>query len=355
MLVFSFEPYRIALSRPAENSRQSWHEREGFVITLRDSDGIVGRGEAAPLPGYSDDTLEDTARALRECRIAALDSAGELEATRLRTLLDEALPRTTPSARFGVETALLDLLARQRGLPLHRALGFLRGDARELRPIPLAALIPLETQAAVAAVALGYSTLKLKIGRPEQFAAELRALSEIRRAVGPGVRLRLDANQAFPAALVGERLDSLLSIDPELVEEPVTPGGPWPQHSPIPLALDESLRQGGELSERRAREEHLVAAVLKPGVLGGSLAALELAARAEQAGLLPLVSHAFEGVIGYAAACELALALGVVSHAAGLGPHAGLGESALPAAVATAWLRPHEQPGLGLPTRTSSP
>jgi L-Ala-D/L-Glu epimerase len=354
MLAYSFEPYRIALSHPAENSRQNWRERAGFVITLQDGHGIVGRGEAAPLPGYSDDTLEDTARALGECRIAALDSAGELDAVRLRAGLDEALPRATPSARFGLETALLDLLARQRGLPLHRALRLLRGDSHELAPIPLAALIPLETAAAEAALELGYSTLKLKIGRPEQFAAELRALSAIRRAVGPGVRLRLDANQAFPAALVGDRLDSLLAIDPEFVEEPVARGEPWPQRSPIPLALDESLRQGAELSERRSRQQYLVAAVLKPGVLGGSLAALELAERAEQAGLLPLVSHAFEGIIGYAAACELALALGVVSHAAGLAPHVGLGESALPAAVATAWLRPHDQPGLGLPTRTSS-
>jgi o-succinylbenzoate synthase len=355
MLACSFEPYRIALSRPAENSRQNWHERAGFLITLRDPQGFIGQGEAAPLPGYSDETLEDTARALRECRIAALEGADELDSERLRALLDEALPRAAPSARFGLETALLDLLARRRGLPLHRALRLLRGDGRELCQIPLAALIPLETAAAEAAVALGYSTLKLKIGRPEQFAAELGALSAIRRAVGPGVRLRLDANQAFPAALVGERLDSLLAIDPEFVEEPVVRGGVWPQHSPIPLALDESLRQGAELSERRSREQHLVAAVLKPGVLGGLLAALELAARAERAGLLPIVSHTFEGVVGFAAACELALALGVVSHAAGLAPHTALGENALPAAVATAWLRPHEKPGLGLPTRTSTP
>jgi o-succinylbenzoate synthase len=355
MLAFSFEPYRIQLSRPAGNWSQSWHERAGFSITLRDAHGFVGRGEAAPLPGYSDDTLEDTALALRECRIAPLENADELESQRLRALLDEALPRATPSARFGVETALLDLLARRRGLPLHRALQLLRGDGRELGRIPLAALIPLETAAAEAALALGYSTLKLKIGRREQFAAELSALSAIRRAVGPGVRLRLDANQAFPAAFVGERLASLLAIDPEFLEEPVARGEPWPQHSPIPLALDESLRQGAELSERRSREQHLVGAVLKPGVLGGLLAALELAARAERAGLLPIVSHAFEGVVGFAAACELALALGVVSHAAGLAPHAGLGESALPAAVATAWLHPHDQPGLGLPTRTSTP
>src|SRR5688500_20257165 len=127
----------------------------------------------------------------------------------------------------------------------------------------------------------------------------------------------------------------MLAIDPAFVEEPVVRGGVWPRHSPIPLALDESLRQGAELSDRRSREQHLVAAVLKPGVLGGLLTALELAARAERAGLLPLVSHAFEGGGGFAAACALALALGVVSHAAALAPRARRGDGELPAAAAT--------------------
>jgi O-succinylbenzoate synthase len=197
-------------------------------------------------------------------------------------------------------------------------------------------------------VARGYSTLKFKLGRPGAFDAELGLIREVRRRVGPEVRLRLDANRAFPQSELAERLAALADVKPEFLEEP---SDSLPDASPIPLALDESLSALDSLDPRLAARG-VVAVVLKPGVLGGLLRARELARKAASIGLVPVVSHAFEGPLGHAAACELALALGPSRYAAGLAPHAALPAwgIALPRACSGAGLRCHDAPGLGLET-----
>ncbi len=60
--------------------------------------------------------------------------------------------------------------------------------------------------------------------------------------------------------------------------------------------------------------------MIKPAV-HGLLGAHALAGRARAAGKGVIVTHLFDGPVGTAAACELALALGETRYAAGLAPH----------------------------------
>ena len=360
-LRLSLSAYRVPLPRTAANAQTSWSERSGLLLTLKDEQGVWGQGEAAPLPGYADDSLEHTEHALRSCRPDALADAFAMDLSQLGARFVEALPLSTPSARFALETAFFDWVARRRGEPLYRVLRAVAGiERRPLSAVPLAALIDLGSDAissARRAVARGFSTLKVKVGRgsaeplaEQHFAEELDALLALRRTVGPQVSLRLDANRAFLPEALGARLAALAVVAPEFVEEPAVDPGSWPLHPAVPVALDESLRSGFAWSRTQCVERRIAAAVLKPGTLGGILTTLELAARVESSGLIPIVSHAFEGPVGFAAACELALALGVTSRAAGLGPHLALQpwSDALPPSLAGAELVPHLEPGLGL-------
>ena len=107
------------LPRPAQNARAKWSERESCIITLQSDDGARGQGEAAPLPGFSPDSLQDCQHAL-----AALDLTGI--AARLapgQDLIGELgrassrIPPQLPAARTALEGALLDLWARAAGAP----------------------------------------------------------------------------------------------------------------------------------------------------------------------------------------------------------------------------------------------
>jgi len=217
-----------------------------------------------------------------------------------------------PAARFAAETALFALFARRSGRPFAELLG--SGPAKT---VPLAALLPTEDPlpAARAALARGLTTLKIKIGRPGAFEQELAVLRALRRELGPEIQLRLDANGAFPVSEAAGHLKALAELRPEYIEEPV-PLGQLAAFAalappPIPLAADESLRVA-ELRDDllsafgRGRIE---VAVLKPTVLGGSLACLDLVAELLPRGARFTVTHAYEGPVAMAAALALASVL----------------------------------------------
>jgi L-alanine-DL-glutamate epimerase-like enolase superfamily enzyme len=124
-----------------------------------------------------------------------------------------------------------------------------------------------------------------------------------------------------------------------------------PSAPPVPIALDESLRDNLQLSPELARARGIVGGVLKLGPLGGFFRVLRLARQLRGAGIGLVVSHTLEGPVGTAAATELALALGPNQMAPGLASHGGLGawrDVDVPAHRG-ARLVPHQQPGLGLP------
>jgi L-alanine-DL-glutamate epimerase-like enolase superfamily enzyme len=202
-----------------------------------------------------------------------------------------------------------------------------------------------------AAAARGVRTVKLKVvGTPDQSMLDvLRAV----RAAAPKAALRLDANGALPLETAMESLAALAAVEPEMIEEPVSLGSlPMLDASPIPIALDESLRQPDALSllEPHLRRLCCVAVVLKPTVLGGFYRCLALSRRAAELGLDVTVSHTFDGPIALAAAAHLALSIATPSRGSGLDRHAGL--RAWPAVeipcIGDDAIRAVDRPGLGV-------
>ena len=337
------------LPRPLVGAGAPLDRRAFGVLTLRDGNGVVGLGEASPLPGYSPDSIEEAVAALRQLGEAPLEVDPTVPPRMLFEQLSETCPLRPPSARFALESALLDWIGRVRGEPAHVLLG-----ASGVREVPIAHLVLEPDPAAWGAEVErldrdGITHIKLKIG--EDFERELLFLQRI-RACHPSLQIRLDANRRLSMADLTAHATTLASLGFELIEEPVAVDY-WPEalSLPIPFALDETLRNA-EVTRRLLAEDGVRAVVIKPMVLGGFAVALDLAERAREHGADPLVSHVFDGSIARAAAAELALALG--THlAAGLGDHPALevGPPYRAESIGGAKVRRHRRPGLGL-TRT---
>jgi L-fuconate dehydratase len=77
------------------------------------------------------------------------------------------------------------------------------------------------TRLAVEAVADGFDQIKLKVGA--DLADDLRRLRLAREAVGPGVRIAIDANQAWNVGQAVEWLRPLAEFAPYWIEEPTSP------------------------------------------------------------------------------------------------------------------------------------
>jgi o-succinylbenzoate synthase len=310
---FALEPLAFEVAGAA-NAGGAWRRREGIGLRVVGG-GQEGWGEASPLPGYSPDTLED-ARA----ELAALGLEGvELRAD-WRALEGLARGVRSPSARFALESALLDLAARHASAPAHRLLRPFVPGPRRVAEVSAAALgggggLEAEVRALEAR---GVAALKIKVGRPGAWAEERAALARA-AAAARRLELRVDANQAFGDE-APPRLEELAALRITLAEEPAPPES-WLEGrgaSP-PLALDESLRRPDAAAILVRAAPRLGAIVLKPAVLGGLGAALAWADRAAALGVPSVLSHLFDGPVAAAALRTLALALPPGGPAHGLG------------------------------------
>lgn len=334
--------YKTALPSRLSTARAEWSERAGIILTLEDGAGCFGRGEAAPLPGYSDQALDACREALVTLDAERLEAltpeallAGELSAT---------LPETTPpEARFAIESALLELFARRRGQPLHRLLRSFLAEPGPLAPIELSALIGSELESwepdTRQALDAGYKGVKLKVGKPAQLTKELAELARLEPLL-TGATLRLDAN----GSLTRDALPEFSRLSLEFLEEPLPLGVSLEALPGVPLALDESLR-AIERTPSLLDSPGVVAWVIKLGPLGGFSRVFALREAARQRGIELVPSHTLESAIGFAGAAELALALGPGRFPAGLAPYANLANIA---ALTPPRLVPHAAVGLGV-------
>jgi o-succinylbenzoate synthase len=319
--------------------------RAAVILEVRTDAGIVGLGEAAPLPGMSNETIGDAERAIAAFTRRAPLELVDHEAREAREAV-VGLAAASPAARFAIETALLDALARHRRTSLAAVLALPAAggpDASHPARIPLAAVVD-DPAAARAAFTAGVRCFKIKLAA-EDDPGRVRAIA----AAAPGARLRIDANRSWPRAEVAARLATLADLPVDYVEEPC-PEAHRLLAGPLPckLALDESLAllAPGELREA-LQSPQLAALVLKPTLVGGLSGALALAALARRAGVAAIVSHGLEGPVGTAACVELALALGG-DHPAGLAAHPALAGWAIDVAqLAPDHVHGVASPGLG--------
>ena len=279
-------------------------ERRGALVALTAEDGHTGWGDCAPLPSSG---------AARHERVLAVlaELAGLLPgAVAARAVAQAEALSCPPEVRWALETALCDLAARRRQVPLAVFLG-----APEAGSVAVnAALGPLDegcAERAADALARGFRVAKVKVGvaEPEIELERLRAVDE---AVGGRLTLRLDANRAFREPVARRFLAGCARLPVEAVEEPLAAPtaaalAALQARLPFAVAVDESLPELGL--------EALLAAggvrrlVVKPARLGGVAATCELAARARAAGLELVLTSVVDSTIGVTAAAHLAAAL----------------------------------------------
>lgn len=276
-----------------------WREREAVIVAV-DGDA-TGLGEAAPLPGISIDGIDDAVAAVRalETRLPVV-----LETPAHAVAIADRVT-AAPAARFAIESALLAAYAQHT----RTSVATLLAHGRPLAELRTARVVDSPSEVGDA------RCIKIKADR------DIRAIA----AAAPGAQLRIDANRAWPRDEVVSRMMALASLPIDFVEEPCVDAHEllgWPL--PCRIALDESLVELAPAALARALESpQLAALVLKPTLLGGFSRCLALAATAHRHGVAPIVSHALEGPIGYAACIELARAVGA-DVPVGLGPHPAL-------------------------------
>lgn len=165
----------------------------------------------------------------------------------------------------------------------------------------------------------GCGTAKVKVAeRGQSFAEDLARVEAVRDALGPGGRLRIDANGAWEADEAIRNLRILDRFGLEYAEQPsatLEELAKVRRAVEVPIAADESIRRAEDPLKVRVAEAADIA-VVKVQPLGGVRAALRVV---EATGLPAVVSSAVETSVGLAAGLALAAALPELPYACGLG------------------------------------
>ncbi|MEO0556939.1 MAG: o-succinylbenzoate synthase [Bacteroidota bacterium] len=324
---FHIVPYALPLTEPVTWGGVAHRQREGWLLRLDAEAGISGWGDAAPLPGFSRESRDESHHALQvlgeALRGQDIDPAQVLLPFGAIAQGLDAMGHP-PSARFAFDLALADLAAQASGRTIPQ---ILHPDPDV--SLPLNGLLMGDSEAILAdaerLVGEGYTALKLKVGwgDPEAEAYHVQAL---RQRVGVGVELRLDANRAWSVEQATAFAGSIGGADVSYIEEPLAEPSGLPalwHDTGLAVAVDESVQESGE----EAIRGWAAAAVLKPTLLGGLSRTLRLALHARSVGVRPVLSAAFESGVGLRGVAALAVATG--AEPAGLDTYRWLADDVL--------------------------
>jgi len=301
--------YSLPFSEPYVTARGVIHEREMVLLRLRSDAGFDGLGEAVPLALRGDKPLATVEDEIADAasRLAGLNLKEASEdplAFAVATMLELSISkRISPAATAAVECALFDAVAKAVGVPLWKLL-----KAPEAKAVEVNATLSAGAPAAVAVRAAqwakeGYATVKLKLGAGTD---DVGMVEAVRKAVGPDVRIRVDANEAWDARLAADVLKLLEPFDVELCEQPV--GGlramaRVAKEVSIPLAADESVVSEAD-AHRAVQRGSCKYATTKLSKVGGIGPARQIAR------IIPTyLSSALDGPVGIAAAGHAAQVL----------------------------------------------
>ncbi len=293
-VAFVLVPFRA----PFETAAGTWTARESWLLRLEREDGRVGWGEAvledagdAPVLEALFDELVATGLAPADALVSRTGAAGRAFRAAFGGALLDLGSAATATGR--------DQPAPARGVGVNATIG--------------AADTAAAVEAARAAVARGFRTLKLKAGPADTTASLVERLFAVRSAVGDEVALRLDVNGAWSPNEAAERLRALAGVGLQYVEQPLDPAAladaaALRAVSGTPLAADEAV-ESAEAARAILDAGAADVLVVKPARVGGPAVVAEITALAAECGVPVVISSLFETGVGLATALACAAAL----------------------------------------------
>jgi muconate cycloisomerase len=290
------------------------------LVKVTGSDGTVGWGEATPIPSWTYETLESIATTIARYLAPVAIGIPVWDLDRLTRAFDRAINRGfsigAPLAKAAVDVAVHDLLGHALGLPITALLG-----ARRCERIALGWIVSTEgaggADASVAeGRARGYRAFKVKIGLHGE-RDDVRTVERVRAAAGDDAFLWVDANQGYAVDQALRVAHALGRLGVAAFEQPLPANDidglrRLRDRSPVPIALDESLRHPSDLATF-VKLGAVDVAIAKVQRSGGLTLSRRLCQYAEDSGVRLMGSGLTDSDVGLAASLHLFSAFGITT------------------------------------------
>ena len=287
---------RIVTLRLAQTfviAREAQDTADVLQVELR-HDGVVGRGEAAPIDRYGESA--ESARAFVEEHAELLgDDPFALEEIEAR------LPRREWAARAALDAALHDLQGKLLGLPVWRLLGLPRTGPPTSWTVWLGDPDDMARRAEQAAPR--FRRLKLKLGGGDGL--DVARVEAVRGVTG--LPLQVDVNEWWSLEEALDALPRLAALGVDYCEQPLRAGDEGgrtlKQRSPVPIYVDEDCHT---LADVAACAEVAHGINIKLAKSGGIREGIRMAHAARALGLGVMLGCMVESGLGIAAGCCVA-------------------------------------------------
>ncbi|KPP84067.1 MAG: muconate cycloisomerase [Rhodobacteraceae bacterium HLUCCA08] len=280
-----------------------------LVARLTCEDGSTGLADSVNAVPFGPESPATMREVLVSHLMPAIRGLDPRDTALIAARMEAAIPGH-PMAKAVIDIACHDLAARAAGLPLWRHLGGAhRTEVSFAGSVGISTTERMEAEAADF-VARGARTVKVKIGTDPT--TDLDRVRAIRAAIGPGINLRLDANQGCRLADWLPTCRKMEACDPEFLEQPlpvwdIAGTARLVEALDTPILIDEGIYTAHDLMAliRAGAVGAVNIKLLKTGLTG----ARDLAAIARAADLPIVVGSMFETGIGTAASLHFAATL----------------------------------------------
>ncbi len=309
MEIKSITIHRVAvpLKKQMKISHISMTRAEAIIVLIATDSGALGIGESTPLTGYTKSTPGTTYSILKEQMAPALIGSDPRDAEScLMRMQRTVVPETNTESLTALETGLMDLSAKELGVPVSRLLG-----GHVMGALPVVGWIGLAApkdmmEDARRVMDDGFKVLKIKLAGQDADIERVKAVKE----VAGSTPVRVDANESYIREGLLRKLDKL---DLELIEQP------GPRHDiqyfkkvsnviDTPIMLDESAATMADILHIA---QSGAAGIVKLKLMrqGGFLMTKKCANVLEAAGIPCVVGHGFNLLTGALSEFQVAASL----------------------------------------------
>lgn len=308
---------RIPLVTPFKTALRTVDSVNDIVVRITADDGQAGFGEAPPTAVITGDTKDSIRGAVEEFIAPNLVGMEIDNLDGIMKKLHGCILKNT-SAKAAVDMAVYDLFAKSCKKPLYKVLGGSRSEIETDLTISVNEISEM-VEDSLKAVEQGFRILKIKVGK--EGIKDIDRIKAIRQAVGPDIRLRIDANQGWSPKEAVRIIRTMedMGISMELVEQPVSAhdfNGMKYVTSQVytPILADESVFSM-EDAIRLIQERAADLINIKLMKTGGIYQALKICGIAENYGVECMIGCMLESKIAVSAAAHLAAGKGIITRA----------------------------------------
>lgn len=289
-----------------QTSNFTHYNRDSWIIKITTTDGLIGYGEASPIPIFNDETFDTTGYALEGFKLA-LNEECDIEIDEMMILI-KAHTLEVPSASFAIETAIYDILSQKKQLPLCK---YLNSEAlSQLSVNGLYQLTDIDN----------YSTIKVKCGFRNLY-DEIELLDKLSIKHGNNTKFIIDLNQAYDLPKAIRFFKEMDRFNIGYIEQPIEKNNledllELSFHTNIPIALDESINSLQSINDALSINCGDIF-IIKPQSMGSFSEIKKAVELVKNADKIPVITSSLEGLIGRLSAMHIASA-NIITNNCGL-------------------------------------